>query len=498
MTFEELIAAQQEIVHAARAAGRDLTSEEQAQLDGLQGQIDAARAAQKPEGSSTPAADTKEAQQRAVQEERQRMSDIVALCRQTGLEPDAFIRAGDSVDAVRTAAVEHLVKHGAPVGTRLSGDGADHFRSAAVEAVLLRAGVPVEKPSEEAQGLRGLSLRDLAIECMSREGVGSAASLLRMSKDDLFHEASRQFFNPTSAFPAILDAAIKKAIVHKYNNIPVTFDLWTSKGSVTDFKPTADHNYLMGGAGEFLLVGEQGELKADKPMAELLPQRKIDTYGRQFSMSRQAFINDDIGFLTEVPGAYAASAKRTINKQVYKILVDNPAVFDGVRLFDEAHRNLISSGSAPSNEAIQALMMKLLRQTDPFGEAIMIQPSTILVPVGYKFLMTSILSSQTLNTKDNTQAVNPLYQYKDQLTVVEEGAINAMCGNDAAPWFMVGDPSYARSIQVDYLNGQEVPTIRRSEVPGQLGFVWDIFLDWGITVVDYRGIARNHGVAITD
>ena len=47
-------------------------------------------------------------------------------------------------------------------------------------------------------------------------------------------------------------------------------------------------------------------------------------------MSRQAFINDDVGFITEVPGLYAASAKRTINKQVYKILVDNPAIFDGV------------------------------------------------------------------------------------------------------------------------------------------------------------------------
>ena len=92
--------------------------------------------------------------------------------------------------------------------------------------------------------------------------------------------------------------------------------------------------------------------------------------------------------------------------------------------------------------------------------------------------------------------MNPLYQYKEQLNVVEDGAINALAGTGAAPWFMVGDPSYAKSLQVDYLNGQETPTIRRSEVPGQLGYVWDIWLDWGITAVDYRGIARNNGVAI--
>jgi hypothetical protein len=34
------------------------------------------------------------------------------------------------------------------------------------------------------------------------------------------------------------------------------------------------------------------------------------------------------------------------------------------------------------------------------------------------------------------------------------------------------------------------------EAPGQLGFTWDIFLDWGVTVVDYRGLYMNAGAAI--
>ena len=51
-------------------------------------------------------------------------------------------------------------------------------------------------------------------------------------------------------------------------------------------------------------------------------------------------------------------------------------------------------------------------------------------------------------------------------------------------------------IEVDYLNGQEIPTIRRMEAPGTLGFVWDIYLDWGISVMDYRGAIKNPGTAI--
>ena len=71
-----------------------------------------------------------------------------------------------------------------------------------------------------------------------------------------------------------------------------------------------------------------------------------------------------------------------------------------------------------------------------------------------------------------------------------------MAGSSAVPWFVVGDKADALSVQVDFLNGQRIPTIRRSEVPGTLGFVWDIYLDWGISVMDYRGIAKNPGVAL--
>ena len=74
--------------------------------------------------------------------------------------------------------------------------------------------------------------------------------------------------------------------------------------------------------------------------------------------------------------------------------------------------------------------------------------------------------------------------------------LNAMAGANACPWFMTADETSARGIQVDYLNGQETPTVRRMEAPGTLGFVWDIWLDWGIAVRDFRGIYKNPGVTL--
>lgn len=71
-----------------------------------------------------------------------------------------------------------------------------------------------------------------------------------------------------------------------------------------------------------------------------------------------------------------------------------------------------------------------------------------------------------------------------------------MAGDNAVPWFMVANTASAKHIQIDYLNGQETPTVRRMETPGVLGFQWDVYLDWGLSIRDFRGIAKNPGEKI--
>lgn len=508
------LARQQELVNAAKAANRTLSDSEQAEFDALQREIDvlnaeieAERQQQnpppvQPQATPTPApapdpAPDPEAQQRAIQGERTRIANVTTMCRDFGVDPDEYIRNGSTEDQVRAAILEHLRSQNSPIhtGVRVTGSGEDDFRRDASDALLLRSGhVNVENPSEGARQLQGMSLRDLGIECLMREGNRSASDLLRMSPDELYVELCaqfRQFYNPSAAFPAILDQTIRKSIVELYNRVPTTFQTFTSRGSLKDFKQTADHEYIIGGVGDFLLVPENGEIKPDIPRTELLPQRKLDTYGKQFSMTRQAFINDDIGFLTEVPGLYATAAKKTIDKQVYKILFDNKAIFDGKPLFHKDHKNLITSGSKPTQASIQQMILQMQKQTDHFDEPIYITPRILLVPVGYEFDLAVIFhSTQVVGSANND--INPLYNYP--LQIVQSPVLNALAGTGACPWFMFGDG--ARGIQVDYLNGQETPTVRRMETPGQLGFVWDMYLDWGISVRDYRSIAKNPGEAL--
>ena len=491
------IAAQQALLNTARSAGRDMTAEEQASFDALQREIDALTmeidAEERQAETEAPEADHAADAQRAVAEERERVTQIPNLCREFDQDPTDDISSGATMDQVRAAILDGMRTSGAPASVQVTRDEQETFRQRATDALMMRSGIQIENPADGAQELRGMSLRDLAIECLSRDGR-SANSLLRMPSDELYAELCREFYNPSAAFPAIMDQTIRKSLVEIYNKVPTTFQAFTTKGSLQDFKETADHEYVIGGVGDFLKVPENGEIKADAPRTELLPTRKLDTYGKQFSMTRQAFINDDIGFLTKVPGLYATAAKKTIDKQVYNILFSNPTIFDGKTLFHADHKNLISgNGAAPSQQTIQAAILQMQKQTDQFGDAIYMTPRTIVVGVGYEFDLAVILHSTQVTGSSNND-INPLYNYP--LQIVQSPVLNALAGSSKCPWFMIADPTSARGIQVDYLNGQETPTVRRMETPGTLGFVWDIYLDWGISVRDFRGIIKNPGAVI--
>lgn len=513
MNRQQMLARQQELLNLAKAEKRALTEDEQREFDSLQRSIEALDAAAGAAGRAHETGEDgdgegegdddddeggsrslDEARQRAVREERQRIRTITEMCRDLGVDPQPYVDNGSGVDNVRAAIIDQMRRDNAPIhtGIRTGETGEERFQRDVSDALLLRAGIHVEKPSDGASKLVGMSLRQILIESETLRGKGEG--LNRASNDELF---KRAFFNPESAFPAILDQTIEKAYKEGHKNVAVTFDRFTKKGSLSDFK-THDNYYIAGPVGEFLEVPESGELKHDVFGDDKLPTRKLKTYGRQFTLSRKAFIDDDIGLVTSLPARYAASARKTINKQVFQILLNNPAIYDGAQLFSSAHKNLLGAGTGITQEAVQTMIMALATQKDQFGEAIIINPSKIVVPSGLKFDMYTLFNSPYIETKDNTQAVNPLYQYRGELEVIEDPTINALCGGmgKVMPWFLIGATSDTDFIEVDYLNGQEIPTIRRSETVGQLGFVWDIYLDWGISVMDFRGAVKNPGVEV--
>ncbi len=184
MNRAELIQRQQELLNTAKAAQRELTAEEQAEFDEIQRQLDSS--AEDGAGSAGATGDTgAEGQQRqhedpvatrgtTVAAERQRCADIMDLCREFSVSAEqtqSYINNGVSVDGVRAAILDGMRKSGAPLSTaghaEVTADEQDKFRTAAGDALLLRAGIELDKPAEGARDLMHMSLRDLAVESMA-------------------------------------------------------------------------------------------------------------------------------------------------------------------------------------------------------------------------------------------------------------------------------------------------------------------------------------------
>lgn len=516
MKLKEMIERQKQITDTAKAEGRGLTDAEQKEFDELQRKIDAElkRSQDGPQGSgedgqrgqgvappavgqgaAPPAAGQGESRDAIIQAERDRVTEIEELCRSFSIDPQEYVRGGQTIDEVRAAVIKRLQETHSPVGVRVVKDAEDKRREAVADGILMRENIHVEKPAEGASDFRGASLKDIAAACLRADG-NTDMDYTMMDANRVFDALmQRSYFNPTSSFPAIMDNVINKAYKEGHKTAPVTFDQFCSKGTLKDFKK-ADNYYVRGSFGEFLEVPEGGELKHTLPVDEKLPQRQLKTYGRQFTMSRQAFINDDMGVVTTLPNQAAKAARTTINTQVYRILTGNPAIYDGKKLFGADHKNLLKTGTAITREAVQTMILALgghTKKADGVDQAILIRPAVLVVPLGYKFAMYTLFNSQTISASGD---VNPLYQYRDQIRVVEDATINVLAGANAIPWYLVGDQNDTDFIQVDYLNGQEIPNIRRMEKAGQLGFVWDVYGDWGITVMDPWGAVMNPGVKI--
>lgn len=482
MTLEQMLARQKAIVDAAKAQQRDLNDSEQNEFDNLQRSIDALRAATPAVPNPSQPVNVEDVQRQAMEAERQRTIDIDNLCRSFGYDSQKYIRDGKTLDEVRALILEKQIAEKKPSSVGVVKDEGDKFRDAAKDGLSLRVGLHVEKPAPGATELRSLSLRELAKETLRIEGVSNA---YRLSDDELL----RQYMTPTSLFTGIMDQTARTVFEKAYTEASTTYQLWTKRGTLKDFRPTK--TYQVGTAGELLQVPQNGELKHDMVNAEEGPQRQLLTFGRQFTMSRQAFINDDVDFISTIPALYAQSARLGINRLVYQLLAKNPAIWDGKQLFSADHGNISSVNARPSVESISDMRMKMRKQKAVGGDVNLNIPAKfILVPTSLETATGQFIGSTVDPAQVNPNIKNPFF---NSLTIISDAELDDATANGEKEWYLTAD-QLRSPIQVDYLNGVDMPTIVMKQPPaGQLGYIWDIYIDYGVTIVDFKTVVKNNG-----
>lgn len=408
----------------------------------------------------------------AVAEERARVREIGTMCRQFGVDDVPYINDGMSVEAVRAAILDKLAQERKAQPVTVQIDEMDKFRAAATDGLAMRAGMAVENSAPGAEEFRGKRMMRLAAECVERE-LGKSTHA--MDDETIVREA----LTGTGAFPGILSNVAHKSMAQAYQSAPTTYQFWTAQGSNSDFKDAT--RYRLSEADTLEKLNESGEFKAGG-VTEGAAKTSIATYGRMFSLTRQAIINDDMGALQQLPAIYGAAARRMINKMVYKMLQGNPKV-EGAVLFHADHKNLCAEDI--SIEGLAKMKAAMAKQKNIKGkEYLNIQPAFLICPVELEVQAAQLISSVVDPTKANATP-NP---FANKMTVISEPELE-----DAKAFYLAAAAGIAPTIEVTSLNGNLTPTMERAEQFDTLGIKWRIYMDVGVNLLDYRGIQKSTG-----
>lgn len=420
--------------------------------------------------------DTEAIRTKAQEDERNRAAQVMELCRQFDVDSAEFIRSGASIDEVRAGILAQLANERQSVGQsiKVSETEEEKIREAASDAILMRGGIPVEKPAEGAQNYRSMRLRDLMIDAVEREGTMRNA---RYADDN---DLIRAAMSGTGAFPNILAAAVNKSAATAYTAVPTTFERWTSTGSNSDFKPT--RQVRISEAGELIEIKEGGEFKFDE-LTDAMTEKTIATYGRSFGLTRNAIINDDLGMLTRVPRSYAMAARRGLNKLVYQTLAN--VKYDATKFGNKAE-----TGGALSVETLSAARLAMRTQKNIGNKEIIgITPQYLIIPAALETAAYQLLHSISDPSQANPNVVNPFSG--SGLQVIVDAELDAI---SEAGWYLAALPGAGvDTIEVTYLNGNQNPIIESRASWETLGIEYRIYIDYGVNVLDNKGLYFNAG-----
>jgi hypothetical protein len=64
---------------------------------------------------------------------------------------------------------------------------------------------------------------------------------------------------------------------------------------------------------------------------------------------------------------------------------------------------------------------------------------------------------------------------------------------DGNTWYLAASANDIDTIEVSYLNGDPMPKLESQVAFDYLGMKWRIYIDYGVDVLDFRGLLKNAG-----
>jgi len=394
------------------------------------------------------------------------------------LETECLADSDCNVQAAGDKLIAHMAKGATPVAAHVTvGDDANTRRRTGItNALLARAGLQADDTANE---YRGHTLLEVARGSLANNGQ----SLKGRGKMDIVAAA---FTHSTDDFQHILTNVAEKSMLKGHAEAEETFQKWTATGELGDFKPTrrVDLNSFPaldvvpeGAEYHYGTVGDRGETT------------QLATYGKLFSITRQAIINDDLDVFSRVPRIMGRAAIRTVGNLVYAVLTANQTMSDGKTLFHATHKNMVTGG-APSTEAISQMMANMRLQKDADGTALNLRLAYVLCPVALEGRLLSVANDEkAVNaTGDSNSTLSNIV--RSRFEVISDARLDE---DSPTAFYGAASPNLHDTIEVSYLDGVSTPTLEQQGGWAVDGVEFKVRLDAGVKALDWRTLNKNPG-----
>lgn len=419
------------------------------------------------------------------QQNQSRDADIRELVRIAGFETsvaDDLVTRNLTLEDARHEVISRLAKRSDNQGISsrhadivVTGDGLNEPTTrvrAMSEALAYRfGGVAISDTAREFVGMR---ITDMAKDLLELRGISTRT----LSPSQILERS----LHTTSDFPNLLLGTGERILRNGYQSYSGGLKRAARETSARDFR--AKQALMLSEAPALLKVSEGGEFKRGS-MTEAKESYSLETFGRIFSISRQAMVNDDLQAFAEMTGKYGRASAEFEAGYLVDLLASNPTMSDSVALFHADHGNLAGTGTVISVTSLGAAakamrLQKGLDDTTPID----VTPKFLIVPAALEMVALQYLAQVTPDTSAN---VNP---YAGKLELIVDPRLDA---KSATAWYLASDPAALSGLEYAYLEGQRGPYV---EVRN--GFDIDAVeikarLDFGAGFLDWRGWYKNAG-----
>lgn len=368
-------------------------------------------------------------------------------------------------------------------------DQLDKFQRGAELALSIRAGAVV-KPEElkEAQQGEYLSMApsELAREFLRVNGQRATGNREQVIGQALQYGERAGISHGTGHFASILENVANKSMLDGFEQAEETWSVWTQQRSIPDFKTTSLVNLSLFNGLEQVREGAQ---YTHGDMSDIKEQIQLATYGRLFTISRQALANDDLSALGDVPRAMGMAAAYQIGDIVYTVLTTGTTttmVQDSTALFHADHSNYVTAGAAPSVATLNAGRTAMATQTDPQGKTLGIRPGYLIVPIALQTTAETLIAA-TYDPAGTAGTLTP-NPFQNSMTVVADHRLDTA---NASGWYLA---ARRNTVTVGFLNGQSTPYLESKDGWSVDGVEHKVRIDAAAVASDFRGLYYNDGV----